>query len=176
MDLIVDPLSFIGRAISPGVLSSSLFLTHDVLALVSGTLRPSLYTLAVLLVLLPFSFVASSLHVGVDSMTISLVVHPATFVDIAVGMEEFSLAARLVELPLAFVASTVNPFHLALAMTKATFPEACIFGSCLVGVLTFLEAGIVLVRPSQGFATFITLEVFTLHLAGELHYAISTPL
>ena len=43
-------------------------------------------------------------------------------------------------------------------------------------MLTLLEAGVVLVGPSQGFSTFIALEVFTLHLAGKLHNAISAPL
>jgi len=156
----------------------SLLFALDVLAFEHGALRPFLETKAVLLVVLPSSFVSRSLYVLVNSITVSFVVDPCSGVSVSIGMEEDSLAECLVELPLTFVFGAICPAHGSQSMAHSSTPISGVDSSSLVTVNALGDRliSIKYLIVFEGLGCFISLEIFTLHLSGQLHEGIFTSL
>ena len=89
--------------------------SKNVVTFVHSPVRPSFFTMTVLLVLLPLAHVLCSIHVGVNTKTVSLVVDPISLVDISIRMYQSSFSVGLVILPEPFVEGAVWPVLLAPA-------------------------------------------------------------
>jgi hypothetical protein len=156
----------------------ALLFALDVLAFEHGTLRPFLKTMAVLLIVFPLAFISSSFDILVNPKSISLVIHPSAFVSITVSMVENSLSKGLIELPLTCVFGSIRPEHSSLPVPHATTPVAIVHSSSLV-LMDALSNGLVYFKfliVVKSFSSFISFEILTLHLGGQLHHGISPSL
>ena len=129
-----------------------------------------------LLIFFPVAFVASALYVSIDTESVGLVVHPAAVVDIAICMEELSLSTRLIVLPITLISGIVNPNHVSISVTQATFPLAIVDSTCAICVHLARQLCVALVRSVECLFCFVRFEIFALHLTSELHYAVLAPL
>lgn len=112
-----------------------MFLSVDVLSVVSGTIRPGFNTITVLLVFFPVTIVFSSISVLVDSLTVSLISLPLTLIDVSISMNEPALTIGLVSFPEALVHGTIAPDLDAISVS-----------GIVIGVPLSLVLGIVLKR------------------------------
>lgn len=76
MDVIVNEIAVIGRAISPLEVTDAVLATVLVLALVLSAVWPNFFALAMLLVLGPVALVLGAVHVIVFTVAVGFVVLP----------------------------------------------------------------------------------------------------
>mmetsp|Transcript_32264 Transcript_32264/g.55963 ORF Transcript_32264/g.55963 Transcript_32264/m.55963 type:complete len:214 (-) Transcript_32264:8-649(-) len=118
------------------VLSATLILT-----LVTCTIWPHLFPMAVLLVPLPLAIVGGPVGMFVHAIAVSLVVHPLALIDVPVDMLKSAIALRLVIDPLAFIHGTIGPSLDAVTMPQIPRPIAGVGGPIFKGVLWPLIRG-----------------------------------
>lgn len=131
VDLIVEPVTYIFRAIAPYIGTAAVFLALFIIAVISGPVCPCLYTVPVLQVIFPVTFVLCTVYVCIDAVTVRFVVLPFTIKHITIDVPELSFAVSLVVDPLAFVAGAIRPNLDPLSVTHCPFPLALVDGSIL---------------------------------------------
>ena len=111
MDIIVEETSIINTLVSPHKPTFSMFLATLIHAFISGSIRPCLNTLslliltfAMLLIFEPLSIISRSILMGVDPVAMSLVILPFALINVSIRMDQFALAICLVIFPVALVA------------------------------------------------------------------------
>ena len=117
--------------------------TKSIITFVPGLISPSLYTVAMLQVVLPHALVLRTIHVLVDSASISFIVSPVSIIDVTVNMNESTLAMSSVFSPLARVLGTITPSLLSEAIAETTLPLACVDGESLESVGRSLFTGLI---------------------------------
>mmetsp|Transcript_38839 Transcript_38839/g.88321 ORF Transcript_38839/g.88321 Transcript_38839/m.88321 type:complete len:206 (+) Transcript_38839:292-909(+) len=137
VDVIVQEVTLVARAVRPRELSLSGLVSSGVLANILCTIWPDFYTFPVLLVILPLALVSRAVGVVVHAVPVGLVVLPLAFVHVSIDMFKAPMPLRLVVLPLPVVPCTVRPDLYPLTMPVVPHPLASVGGSVLEGVRAF---------------------------------------
>lgn len=124
MSLIVLPLSDIFPPIGPGVCALPIFFVAAIVAFVTSPVRPCVYSISVLLIILPLPFIFFLIGPRTNSKALNSTVDPASVVYFPRGVvvSSFSVPPSLLEHP--FVPVSVAIYFYARAMLHVIFPVA----------------------------------------------------
>ena len=92
------------------------FLGFDILTLILGSVRPALFSIAVLLIILPVSNVRSPVDMFVSAFAIRLIIKPSPHVDIAVGMDEAAEPKCLAVFYPSLIIGSIFPCNISLPL------------------------------------------------------------
>jgi len=109
LDIVVNELSLIAVAISPGELSDPLLHSLAVVALELGSVGPALHTWTVLRIMFPEAAIQRAILMEVEAEAMSLVVLPLSLVDVAVLMQQSAIVVGLVLVPVALIEAAIGP-------------------------------------------------------------------
>merc|ERR1712137_476323 len=96
VDVMIAKFTVITRTVLPREMADPVFGTVAILATVLGSVRPSLNTLTMLLVIQPLANVLGMILAEVRSMAVCFVISPMTFIHFAICVGELALSVRFV--------------------------------------------------------------------------------
>lgn len=80
-----------------------MLLSFEILAFILCTIRPRLYSLAMLFIIFPITNIGGTIGVFVATLAVGFVVFPLALVDITISVDELAVAVCLVLPPLSFI-------------------------------------------------------------------------
>ena len=105
-----------------------------VLSLVASIVGPDLLTVTMLLILEPVALIPGPIRVVVDSIPMGLIILPLTIVDIAVCMDQSASAVGLVSPPVPFIERAIHPdLHTTPILHALLIPFTLILCSIVKG-------------------------------------------
>lgn len=93
-----------------------------VLSFVLFSIWPFFDSISILFVIFPFSDVLCSVRVSISSISVCLIIQPLTFVDISIGMIQDSLTICFVVSPLSDVFAPISPGLSPIALSHTHLP------------------------------------------------------
>mmetsp|Transcript_32057 Transcript_32057/g.70101 ORF Transcript_32057/g.70101 Transcript_32057/m.70101 type:complete len:301 (+) Transcript_32057:211-1113(+) len=122
VDLVVEEVAVVGRALWPCKLPYSVLLSGPILALETRVVRPLLNSMTLFLVVLPLTDIPRAVCVVVDAFPVGLVITPLALVDVPVGMHELAEAFSEAVSPLAIETGAIWPLLHSVAVPLVALP------------------------------------------------------